>query len=37
MKFHEYKTLWEEVWGTLPQHVTEEISGNIHRRLEGPT
>ncbi len=24
MKFHEYKTLWEEVWGRLPRHVTEE-------------
>ena len=24
MKFHEYKTLWEEVRGTLPRQVTEE-------------
>jgi len=24
MKFHEYKTLWEEVRATLPRQVTEE-------------
>lgn len=24
MKFHEYKTLWEEVRGKLPRHATEE-------------
>ncbi len=24
MKFHEYKTLWEEVRGKLPRHVSEE-------------
>ena len=24
MRFHEYKTLWEETRGRLPQHVTEE-------------
>jgi hypothetical protein len=24
MKYHEYKTLWDEMRGRLPRHVTEE-------------